>query len=69
VGGELVVDPCLDEELAMDARLTITVNKDGNICAMQKGGPGSLTPAQVMEAIDIAREKAAELREKVLGEG
>ena len=69
VGGELVVDPCLDEELAMDARLTITVNKDGNICAMQKGGPGFLTPEQVMEAIDIAREKAAELREKVLGEG
>ncbi len=67
IEGELVVDPCLDEELAMDAKLTITVDKDGLICAMQKSGPGSFTPEQVMEAIDIAREKAAELRAKVVG--
>ena len=67
IGGELVVDPCLDEELAMDARLTVTIDKDGRICAMQKGGPGSFTVEQVMEAIDIAREKAEELRSKVMG--
>jgi len=67
IGGELVVDPCLEEELAMDARITITVNKDGDICAVQKGGPGFLTVEQVLGAIDIAREKAAELRAKVLG--
>jgi len=67
IGGELVVDPCLDEELAMDARITITIDKEGRVCAVQKGGPGTFTVDQVMEAIDIAREKASELREKVLG--
>jgi len=67
VGGELIVDPCLDEELSMDAKVTITVNKDGNICAVQKSGPGSFTVEQLMEAIDIAREKAPELRSFVLG--
>ncbi len=66
IGGELVVDPCLDEELAMEARLTITVDKDGRVCAMQKSGPGSFSAEQVMEAIDIARDKAAELRSMVM---
>ncbi|RLI07179.1 RNA-binding protein [Candidatus Bathyarchaeota archaeon] len=69
VGGELIVDPCLDEELSMDAKITISVDKDGNICAIQKSGPGSFTVEQVMEAIDIAKEKAPELREIVLGGG
>ncbi|HDI01782.1 MAG TPA: RNA-binding protein, partial [Candidatus Bathyarchaeota archaeon] len=67
IGGELVVDPCLDEELAMDAKITITVDKDGKVCAIQKSGAGSFTPDQVLEAIDIAREKAEELRAKVMG--
>ena len=67
VGGELVVDPCLDEELAMEAKLTITVDKDGRVCAMQKSGPGSFSAEQVVEAIDIARDKAAELRSMVMG--
>jgi len=67
VGGELIVDPCLDEELSMDAKITISVDKDGNICAIQKSGPGSFTVDQVLEAIDIARKKAPELRSLVLG--
>ncbi|HDJ25848.1 MAG TPA: exosome complex protein Rrp42 [Candidatus Bathyarchaeota archaeon] len=66
IGGELVVDPCLDEELAMDAKITITVDKDGKVCAIQKSGPGSFTPDQIMEAIDIAGEKAEELRAKLV---
>lgn len=67
VGGELIVDPCLEEELAMDARLTMSINKKGDVCAIQKGGPGFLSVEQVMEAIDVAREKAKELKERVLG--
>jgi exosome complex component RRP42 len=37
INDNLVVDPWLEEEQIMDARITITVDDDGNICALQKG--------------------------------
>ncbi len=63
---KLAVDPGLEEEQVMDARLTITSEKDGNICAMQKGGYGYFTPDQVVEASKIARQKAEEQRKLVM---
>jgi len=65
INDRLVVDPWLEEEQIMDARLTITVDDDGNICAVQKGGSGYFTSKQVFEAVQIAREKAAEIRKKL----
>ncbi|MEM0058304.1 MAG: exosome complex protein Rrp42 [Candidatus Bathyarchaeia archaeon] len=65
INDKLVVDPWLEEEQIMDARLTITTDDDGNICAVQKGGSGYFTPKQVMEAVQIAREKASEIRKKL----
>jgi len=62
ISGKLVVDPWLDEEEVMDARLTISIDKDGRICAMQKGGTGTLSPQQVIEVAHVAEEKAKELR-------
>ena len=62
INGKLVVDPWLDEEEVMDARLTMTFDKDGRICAIQKGGAGTLSPKQVIEAANIAKEKTEELR-------
>ncbi|MEM3702998.1 MAG: exosome complex protein Rrp42 [Candidatus Bathyarchaeia archaeon] len=64
INDKLVVDPWLEEEQIMDARLTITVDDDGNICAVQKGGSGYFTTKQVLEAAQIAKEKAEELRKK-----
>jgi exosome complex component RRP42 len=61
----LVVDPWLDEEQVMDARLSIAFNDEGNICAMQKGGSGYFTQKQVLEAVRTAREKADEIRKKL----
>jgi exosome complex component RRP42 len=66
VGGKFVVDPGLDEEEVMDARLTMTFDKDGKICAIQKGGMGALSPQQIFEAADTARDKAEELRKLVV---
>ncbi|MEM2192092.1 MAG: exosome complex protein Rrp42, partial [Candidatus Hadarchaeales archaeon] len=40
----LMVDPTLEEELVMDARLTIVTTEEGDICALQKGGPGYFFP-------------------------
>ena len=65
INDKLVVDPWLEEEQIMDARLSIAVNDEGNICAIQKGGAGYFTPQQIIEAAKIAQEKAAELRKKL----
>lgn len=65
INDNLVVDPWLEEEQIMDARITITVDDEGNICALQKGGSGYFTSKQVLEAVHIAREKADEVRKKL----
>jgi len=65
INDKLVVDPWLEEEQVMDARLTMAINDDGDICAIQKGGSGYFTPEQVLEAAKIAKEKSQEIREKL----
>jgi exosome complex component RRP42 len=65
INNKLIVDPWLEEEQVMDARLTMAFNDEGNICATQKGGAGSFTQQQISEGIKIAQEKAAELRKKM----
>ena len=66
INDKLLVDPWLEEEQVMDARITITTDKDGNICALQKGGYGFFTTQQILEAAKIAKEKAEELRKLVV---
>jgi exosome complex component RRP42 len=65
INGKLVVDPWIEEEQVMDARISFAVNDEGNICAIQKGGSGFFTPQQILEASKLAQEKAAELRKKL----
>jgi len=65
INDKLVVDPWLEEEQVMDSRLTMAIDDDGNICAIQKGGSGYFTPEQVLEAAKIAKEKVQEIREKL----
>ncbi len=65
INDKLIVDPWLEEEQVMDARISMAINDEGNICAIQKGGSGYFTPEQISEASKIAQEKAAELRKKL----
>ncbi len=65
INDKLVVDPLLEEEQVMEARLSMAIEDDGNICAIQKGGSGYFTPKQVLEAAKIAKEKAEENRKKL----
>jgi exosome complex component RRP42 len=65
INDKLIVDPHLEEEQVMDTRLTMTIDDDGNICAMQKGGTGYFTPKQVLEVAKIAKEKSEEIRKKL----
>ena len=66
INDKLILDPWLEEEQVMDARLTMTLDKDGKICAIQKGGYGYFTTQQIVEATKIAREKTEELRKVVV---
>lgn len=68
IGDKLIVDPWLDEEQVMDARLTLTIEKDGKVCATQKGGDGFFAPQEIFEAGKIAQQKAVELRKLVVKE-
>ncbi|HMK53276.1 MAG TPA: exosome complex protein Rrp42 [Methanobacteriaceae archaeon] len=61
IGNELVVDPSLEEEGIMGARISIGIRSDGAICSMQKGGERPFEKEEILKAIDIAQEKTKEL--------
>lgn len=61
-GDCLYVDPDETEEAAADARLTMSFTKDGNICAMQKGGEIPFTVEHIKEAGKLAQGVAEKLR-------
>jgi exosome complex component RRP42 len=65
INDKLIVDPWLEEEQIMDARISLAINDDGNICAVQKGCSGYFTQQEITEAIKIAQKKVAELRKKL----
>ncbi|RMF88835.1 MAG: exosome complex protein Rrp42 [Methanobacteriota archaeon] len=62
IGGTVVLDPSLEEEQVLDARLTLATVESGDLCAMQKGGSGAFTKEEVLNTIDRGIEKAKELR-------
>lgn len=66
VNNTLIVDPCLEEEQVMQSRLTITIDKNDNICAIQKGGLGELTLDEIKKAVEVAIIKAKEIRKNIL---
>jgi exosome complex component RRP42 len=65
INNTLIVDPGLEEEQVMDSRISMAINEEGHICAVQKGGSGYFTPQQILEASKIAQEKAVEIRKKL----
>ncbi len=65
INDKLIVDPRLEEERAMDARLTLAIDDDENICAIQKGGNGYFSPKEVLEVAEIVKSKAREIRKKL----
>lgn len=64
IGEHILVDPNADEWSCMDARITITTNSDGNICALQKGGHDGFTLDQIKECGRISARIGAEMRKK-----
>jgi len=66
IGKSLVVDPSLDEEQVMSARLTVISDKDGRICAMQKGGAEALSIEDVKQGVAITLSRASEIRSRIM---
>ncbi len=62
IGDNFLVDPDLEEEKNMDARLTVTATEDSTICALQKGGDSPITVDDINRMTDIALEKSKFLR-------
>ncbi|MBI2078645.1 MAG: exosome complex protein Rrp42 [Euryarchaeota archaeon] len=63
IGKSLFSDPSLDEDLCLDARLTVACDQEGNIRAMQKGGYGSLSVDEVKSIINLSRTNGARIRQ------
>jgi exosome complex RNA-binding protein Rrp42 (RNase PH superfamily) len=58
------LDPILDEEFAMDARLTVNV-ADKTIHAMQKGGSGAFSPDEISGLVDRAMSQYKGVRKLI----
>lgn len=65
MGEHLLIDPTSEEEAVMDARITLVSDDRGNICAGQKGLPGSLSVEQVIFAASTAKLKGEQIRSVV----
>ncbi|MEK6965306.1 MAG: exosome complex protein Rrp42 [Thermoproteota archaeon] len=65
IGEHILVDPNAEEWECIDARITITTNSDGNICALQKGGRDGFTVEQLSKCADIAISAATKIRERL----
>ncbi len=66
IGRHLVIDPSLKEEMVQDCRLTMAVDKDDKLRAMQKGGgSGPLTLDEIESSITMAIERAQYLQKLV----
>ena len=65
IGDSVLLDPTMEEEACMDARLTITTQSDGDFVALQKGYTGPFTATQILQSAEIARIKGEEIRSKL----
>jgi len=63
--GTCVADPFLDEEEIAEARLTVAVDKNGDIRAMQKGLRGSFTREEITNIINVSSINGKKIREKL----
>ncbi|ORY95595.1 ribosomal protein S5 domain 2-type protein [Syncephalastrum racemosum] len=54
IGERYVIDPTLLEELCSQATLTVAINKDGQLCGMEKGQSGGINPSLLTEMTQMA---------------
>ncbi len=62
IGNVIIIDPSAEEEACIDARITMSIDTDNNVCAIQKGGTGVFTPEEIKKIIKIAINKSNDIR-------
>jgi exosome complex component RRP42 len=67
INNKYFVDPNLEEEQTCDTFLTFTYTQTGNICAVMKNEQGLISPAQVIEMMELGWKKAKEISSLMLG--
>lgn len=65
IGNSFILDPSIQEENVIEAKLTAGIREDGKICALQKQGSGGLSIEEIEKMVDLAIEKSEELRKLV----
>ncbi len=63
--GQLLVDPCLDEELIIDSKITISIDEKKRIVGLQKMGIKGIKSQLFEEVLELALKKADELHELI----
>ncbi|WP_042708428.1 exosome complex protein Rrp42 [Methanobrevibacter wolinii] len=61
IGDKMLIDPSLDEEKVLSARLSVGITESGSICSMQKGGDKPLTKEEIFSSVKIALNKNKEI--------
>jgi exosome complex component RRP42 len=73
IGTKIVLDPVLDEEKIENTRLTVGINEDGIVTALQKGLIGTFSSDEILRLIDVAiergKERISEIKEIVKNGG
>ncbi len=62
VGNNLFVDPTIEEECIIESKISVSVREDDKICAIQKQGSNGIEFNLIGPILDMAVEKAKELR-------
>lgn len=60
-----MIDPTHSEETVMGGRMTVTVNSNGDICAIQKAGGEGVTQSDIMRCLRIASRNAESITKKI----
>ena len=64
-GDNILIDPIIDEMKVYDARLTVSVLENDNICSMQKGGDAPIAHEDLYKMIEMAIDRSKELRKHI----
>ncbi len=62
IADRMFVDPDINEETAIDSKLTICVREDDLICALQKQGKKEFSVDDIKKMVELAIAKSKELR-------
>ncbi|OMO51126.1 hypothetical protein COLO4_37803 [Corchorus olitorius] len=61
----VVIDPTHSEEAVMTGRMVATVNANGDICSIQKAGGEGISQGVIMQCLQLAVTKAADITEQI----